>query len=77
MFVDEYSCAAVGARVAPLFEELLRDPPPLPEELRELVDAPTRLLVPKGEQAASESVAAGVPARQPGSRRWRAAPADR
>lgn len=42
LFLRELSYEAVGAAVAPIFEKLLADPPPMSAHLRELRDAPAR-----------------------------------
>ena len=68
-FLDEYSYEAVSASVAPVFDGLLGDPPQPSAKLGELVDASRRLV-------ADDVPAPAVPARTPGSRRWRAAPGE-
>ena len=43
IFLDEYSYAAVGSRIGPVFEQLLDSCPDLSPTLRALVDVPRRL----------------------------------
>ena len=73
LFLAEYSCEAVSERVAPWFEQLVQDPGVLPNEVDALVKAPRSLLAVRS-RATDRVDDKGVPARVPGSRRWRAAP---
>jgi glycosyltransferase involved in cell wall biosynthesis len=77
LFLAEYSCEAVSERVAPWFEQLLAEPRELPQDLDALVRAPRSLLAartrPKDRVDELDGKQASVPARVPGSRRWRAA----
>jgi len=77
LFLEQYSCAAVAERVAPLFEQLVGSPPPLPAALDDLVATPTRLLGRRPATTADGIEAQpAVPAHVPGARRWRAAPGE-
>jgi glycosyltransferase involved in cell wall biosynthesis len=76
VFLEEYSCEAVCDRVAPLFEQLIANPPELAQALDELVTAPRRLLAPRASATDGGDERTSVPARTPGSRRWRAAPGE-
>ena len=72
LFLEEYSYAAVSERIAPRFEQLMANPPELAPELETLVAAPRRLLAPSTTPQDHRPAQESVPARLPGSRRWRA-----
>ncbi len=74
LFLAEYSCEAVSERVAPWFEQLVQDPGVLPNDVDALVKAPRSLLAARTRTKDRVDDDPGVPARVPGSRRWRAAP---
>lgn len=80
LFLDEYSHEAVSQQIAPLFDQLLGDTPPLDPALIDLVEAPRRLLVRAsgrgGEARVAHDAGDALPSRVPGSRRWRAAPGE-
>ena len=61
-------------RVAPWFEQLVQDPGVLPNNVDALVKAPRSLLAARSRATDRVDDDKGVPARVPGSRRWRAAP---
>jgi glycosyltransferase involved in cell wall biosynthesis len=77
LFLAAYSYEAVSERVAPLFHELLEDPPPLSGELERLVDTARRVGSSSGAEAGTgRSVESKASARSPGTRRWEAGPGE-
>jgi glycosyltransferase involved in cell wall biosynthesis len=75
LFLADYSCDAVSERVAPWFEQLVNDPGELAKDVDTLVQAPRSLLAARSRpKDGGDEKTTGLPARVPGSRRWRAAP---
>lgn len=73
LFLRELSHAALAERVAPIFDGLIADPPPVAPRLAELVDTTRRVVAAPRVRTEATPVAAARPARTPFASRRRLA----